>query len=156
MDSAARDVAMLLLRAATQVNEDISRGVASRGFDDVRPAHGFAFVRPAHGFAFVRISAGDATVVDVAEHLGVTKQAASQLVEQLVQRGYLTRTPDPRDGRSQLLSLTARGLACRQAAEAAAAEAVTAWESALGRGGVTGLRNTLLRVVKPGPLRPTW
>jgi DNA-binding MarR family transcriptional regulator len=138
---------MLLLRAATQVNEDISRGVASRGFDDVRTAH---------GFAFVRISAGDATVVDVAEHLGVTKQAARQLVEQLGQRGYLTRTPDPRDGRSQLLSLTARGLACRQAAEAAASEVVTTWESALGRGGVAGLRDTLLRVVRPVPLRPTW
>jgi hypothetical protein len=73
VNTAARDVAILLLRAATQINEDINSGVVNRGFADVRPAH---------GFAFVRISAGDATVVDLAQHLGVTKQAASQLVLQ--------------------------------------------------------------------------
>ncbi len=85
-------VAMLVLRAATQVVDGIQRGLAERGFTDVRPVH---------GFAFVRISAGDATVVDVADHLGVTKQAASQAVEQLVQRGYITGNADPSDGRSR-------------------------------------------------------
>ena len=43
----------------------------------------------------MRICVGDETVVEVAEHLGVTKQAASQLVEQLVQRGYVIREADP-------------------------------------------------------------
>jgi len=147
VDTAARDVAMLLLRAATQISEEIRRGVVRRGFSDVRPAH---------GFAFVRISAGDATVVDVDEHLGVTKQAASQLVEQLVQRGYVQRNPDPRDGRSQLLTLTSRGLACRLAAEEAAVEAISTWVPTLRKGGVDALRSTLMRVVRPGPIRPTW
>ena len=73
-DTDGLGVAMLVLRLATQVVEGIQDGLAERGFVDVRPAH---------GFAFVRISTGDATVLDVAEHLGVTKQAASQLVEQL-------------------------------------------------------------------------
>ena len=43
--------------------------------------------------------------------LGVSKQAASQLVETLVVRGYLTREVDPSDRRRMTLELTARGRA---------------------------------------------
>lgn len=140
-------VSMLILQAATQVVHGIQRGVEERGFTDVRPAH---------GFAFVRISAGDATVGDVAEHLGVTKQAASQLLEQLVRRGYVTRELDPGDGRSRLLRLTERGWACTRAAEAAAAETTDAWELVLGADAMTALRAALEAVVVPGRLRPAW
>lgn len=143
----ARAVSMLLLRAATQVIDAIQRGVAERGFDDVRPAH---------GFAFVRISSGDATVADVAAHLGVTKQAASQLVEQLVQRGYVTREPDPRDRRARLLALTARGWECTRAAELAAAETTAGWERQLGAQDMAALHAALQAVVVPGTLRPAW
>lgn len=138
---------MLVLRVATQVVDGIHRGVAERGFTDVRPSH---------GFAFVRISSGDATTVEVAEHLGVTKQAASQLVEQLVQRGYLTREADPRDGRSRLLKLTARGWACTRAAEQAAADTVAEWGHQLGPENMANLQIALRTVMLPGPLRPTW
>lgn len=146
-DDDALAVAMLVLRSATQVIDGIQHGLAERGFGDVRPAH---------GFAFVRISAGDATVVDVAEHLGVTKQAASQLVKQLLHRGYLTREPDSRDGRSWLLRLTERGWACTRAAEDAAAETTAAWGARLGADGMPALRVALAAVVVPGRLRPTW
>lgn len=140
-------VAMLVLRAAAQVVDGIQRGLAERGFTDVRPAH---------GFAFVRISGGDATVVEVAEHLGVTKQAASQLVEQLVQRGYVTREADPRDGRSRLLRLTEHGRACTRAAEQAAAETAEVWSRQLGADTMAILNTALQTVVLPGRLRPAW
>lgn len=41
--------------------------------------------------------------------LGVSKQAVSQLIEVLVQRGYLIRGEDPTDGRRVALDLTERG-----------------------------------------------
>lgn len=138
---------MLVLRASTQVVEGIQQGVARRGFTDVRPSH---------GFVLVRVSFGDATVADVAEHLGVTKQAASQLVEQLVQRGYVTRTADPQDGRSRLLALTERGWACTRAATEAAGETVHAWRQVLGPEAMAGLQVALRAVVVPGRLRPPW
>lgn len=143
----ARAVSMLVLRAATQVIDGIQRGLAERGFDDVRPAH---------GFAFVRISSADATVADVAAHLGVSKQAASQLVEQLVQRGYVTREPDPSDRRARLLRLTERGWECTRAAEHAAAETTAAWERQLGVQDMAALHDALQAVVIPGRLRPAW
>ncbi len=146
-DEADLIVAMLVLRAAAQVVDGIQQGLAERGFTDVRPAH---------GFAFVRISAGDATVVDVAAHLGITKQAASQLVEQLVRRGYVTREADPRDGRSRLLRLTATGWACTRAAEQAAADTSEAWKKQLGTDSIAALEAALRAVVVPGRLRPAW
>lgn len=139
--------AALLLGAATQLVDGIQSGMAERGFDDVRPSH---------GFAFVRISRGDATVIDVASHLGISKQAASQLIEQLVQRGYVQRTPHPTDARSALLSLTARGRACTRAAEESAAETISGWERSVGRARMESLAATLRTVVEPGPIRPVW
>jgi DNA-binding MarR family transcriptional regulator len=46
---------------------------------------------------------------DLPSDLGVTKQAVSQLVETLVNRGYLERGPDPDDRRRITLALTERG-----------------------------------------------
>lgn len=140
-------VATLVLRASTQVIDGIQEGLAQRGFGDVRPSH---------GFVFVRVSAGGATVADVADHLGVSKQAASQLVEQLVQRGYLTRRADPADGRARLLALTARGRACTRAAERAAAETTARWEQQIGAPAMRALQSALGAVVVAGRLRPAW
>ena len=67
----------------------------------------------------------------MAEHLGVTEQAAAQLIAQLIMLGYVTRQPDASDARAQLLMLTERGWACTEAAEAAAGETVDQWRSEL-------------------------
>lgn len=136
-----------VLRLATQLVDGIQQGVRARGFDDVRPAH---------GFAFARIAAGRATTSDVAEHLGVTKQAASQLVEHLVSGGYLRREPDPLDARARLLVLTARGRRCTRAADEAAAEVVGRWRTALDPGQLAVLEAALTTIAAPGPLRPAW
>lgn len=144
-DRAATDLAMLVLRAATEVVDGVQDGLAARGFEDLRPLH---------GFAFARIAAGDTTVVDLAEHLGTSKQAASQLVAGLVDRGYLRREPDPHDSRARLLRLTDRGTACTRAAEEAAADVVAAWGEALPGSSLTALHAMLRRVTSPGPLRP--
>jgi DNA-binding MarR family transcriptional regulator len=140
-------VSWQVLRAAAQIIEGVQTRVVAKGFADVRPVH---------GYAFVRISAGGATVLDVAEHLGVTKQAASQLVEHLVQGGYVTREPHPDDARARLLSLTSRGRACTRTAERAAIELVSAWREAMGAKDFAALQRALGAVVSPGPVRPPW
>lgn len=52
---------------------------------------------------------------DLVRELGVTKQAASQLVDVLVERGYLRRELDPDDGRRVSLGVTDRGRAAAAA-----------------------------------------
>ena len=147
MDDDRWTTAIAVLRMATQLVEGIQEGVQRRGFDDVRPAH---------GFAFARISAGDATTADIAVHLGITKQAAAQLVDHLVDRGYVERRRHPRDARARLLVLTARGRACTAAAEQAAAETIGTWEKQLGPASYGQLAAALDALAKPGRLRPLW
>ena len=86
----------------------------------------------------------------------MTRQAASQLVDELVAKGYVERRPHPRDARARLIVLTDKGHACTQAAQAAITETLRPWEAALGPERLLALRNDLLQVASGGPLRPIW
>jgi hypothetical protein len=81
-----QDLPVLLLGAARALVDGIHAGVRARGFTDVRPAH---------GFAFVRLSGTGATVNELAEHLEITKQAASQMADELVRRVTSSDSPIP-------------------------------------------------------------
>ena len=74
--------------------------MANEGFDDVRRAHNAVFVNlPAEG----------RRLTELADVAGLSKQAMSELVNDLVDRGYLARTPDPTDGRAKLIVWAQRG-----------------------------------------------
>ena len=51
----------------------------------------------------------DVTIIELADHLHVTKQSASELVGALEAGGYVRRRPNPADRRSRFLELTAKG-----------------------------------------------
>lgn len=146
-NSEAMALSAALLAVAGELTQRIHEGVVARGFEGVRPAH---------GFAFTRLAPDGATVTELATHLGVTKQAASQLVDELVRKGYVERHPHPGDARARLIVLTERGWACTRAAEESAAEAVRPWVELLGEGEVGVLRDRLLRIAPYGPIRPAW
>jgi DNA-binding MarR family transcriptional regulator len=141
------NTATAVLRLATQLVEGVQNGVAQAGFDDVRPVH---------GFAFALLAGAPATTAQLAAHLGITKQATSELVQYLVDRGYVTRIQDPTDRRARLLVLTDRGEQCTRAAQAAATRTVEAWERPLSPRQIAVLRDALAAAADPGPLRPSW
>ena len=145
-NSEALALAAALLAAAGDLTQRINDGVVARGFE----------ARPAWGFAFTRLAPDGATVTELAGHLGVTKQAASQLVDEIVRKGYAERRPHPVDARARLVVLTERGWACTRAAEEAAAEAVRSWADVLGESDVRALCDRLGRIAPHGPIRPTW
>ncbi|KMS89297.1 MULTISPECIES: MarR family winged helix-turn-helix transcriptional regulator [Streptomyces] len=146
-NSDALALSAALLAVAGDLTQRIHDGVVARGFADLRPAH---------GFAFARLAPDGATATDLAAHLGVTKQAASQLVDEIVRKGYAERRPHPEDARARLVVLTERGWACTRAAEEAAAEVVGGWAELLGEGEVRGLVERLVRIAPRGPIRPSW
>lgn len=137
----------LVLALSGQLVQAIHTDVSRQGFEDLRPAH---------GFAFARVSAGGATTADLAEHLGVTKQAAAQLVEELVRKGYVERLPHPHDARARLLGLTETGWAATRAADRAARAAVAPWREVLGEERFSELVADLTLLAPPGPIRPAW
>jgi DNA-binding MarR family transcriptional regulator len=140
-------LAVGLLSVSRALVDGISAGVRARGFDDVRPAH---------GFAFARLAPDGATITQLAEHLDVTRQAAAQLVDELTVKGYVERRPHPDDARARLIMLTDKGWACTRAADAAMADTLRGWASALGERRLLALRDDLIRVAPRGALRPTW
>lgn len=146
-NSEAMALSAALLAVAGELTQRIHAGVVARGFEGLRPAH---------GFAFARLAPDGATVTELAGHLGVTKQAASQLVEELVRKGYAERRAHPGDARARLVVMTERGWACARAAEEAAAEAVAPWVERLGERGARALCEQLLVIAPAGPVRPTW
>ena len=52
---------------------------------------------------------GSCGMSEVSERFDISAAAASQLVEKLVQAGYLDRAEDPSDRRAKLLTLSAKG-----------------------------------------------
>ncbi|MET3807350.1 DNA-binding MarR family transcriptional regulator [Nakamurella sp. UYEF19] len=113
-------------------------------------------MRPVHGFAFGVLSEGPTTTSGLAAALGTSKQAAAQLVDHLVQHGYLTRESDARDRRAQLLVVTARGHACTAAAEQSAAEVVQSWRESVPAQAFPVFVDVLHGIARPGRLRPAW
>jgi len=146
-DDEAITLSALVLAAGNALVDGIQAGVVKRGFTDVRPAH---------GFAFARLAPAGATVSELAAHLSVTRQAAAQLVDELVAKGYVERRRHPDDGRAQLITLTERGWACTRAADEAATETVGAWAAIVGEERLRAVRHALAEIAPAGHLRPTW
>ncbi|HEY3872152.1 MAG TPA: MarR family transcriptional regulator [Actinocrinis sp.] len=115
-DHTSTDVATIpgLLRAARGAYAlAIAERLAAAGFEDV-PRNG-PFVLG--GMVNQGVSA-----LEMTRGLDVSKQAASQLVDVLVLRGYLTRQINPADRRRMLIELTDRGRAAAAAIHAAVDE----------------------------------
>ncbi len=52
---------------------------------------------------------GSCGVTEMGEHLGVTSAAASQMLDRLVQQGFVLRAEDPEDRRVKRIELTEKG-----------------------------------------------
>lgn len=84
-------------------------------------AEGHPQLRVSHGYIFQRLIAGEPTVGELADTLGVTQQAASKATRELETLGYIARHPDPADRRVTRLTLTERGTAAVELARTARA-----------------------------------
>jgi DNA-binding MarR family transcriptional regulator len=106
------DVSMpALLRAArTAYGSAIRSALEEVGCPDV-PRNGV--------FVIGAIARTGSPLGEIIAALGVSKQAAGQLVDTLVLRGYLDRAPDPDDRRRMTVSLTERGRLAAQASRLA-------------------------------------
>ena len=103
-----------LLRAARGAyGHAIRRMLAGAGFDDLpRSAP----------FILGGMGNHDAPIGGLVRQLGVSKQAAGQLVDTLVLRGYLERATNPDDRRRMTIELTPRGEAAAREVRSAVEE----------------------------------
>ncbi|ALR11146.1 MarR family transcriptional regulator [Mycobacteroides saopaulense] len=85
-------------------------------------------------------------LTDLAEQADVTKQTAGALVDQLQRGGYVTRVPDPSDGRARRVTLTARGKELADAANAVVAQVHAQWRKHLGAKAYDQMVDSLTRL----------
>ncbi|HUA25223.1 MAG TPA: MarR family transcriptional regulator [Steroidobacteraceae bacterium] len=115
---AAIPLPALLRHARTAYGLAMRRALEAAGYADV-PKNGLYVIG---GLA---LGAGDVPLASLIRDLRISKQAAGQLVDTLVNRGYLARTVDEQDRRRLIVTLTDRGRAAA-ATQAAARERVDA------------------------------
>jgi len=136
-----------------QLIDSLHDRLQARGWSDVRPA-----------FGFVLLAARDqpTSVTELAGLMGMTKQAASKLVDAMVSGGYLQRGTDAQDGRHRPVTLTSRGEDLLSAVEEIYAELEAGWAALIGTSHLDRMRQDLMRVLADPangqlpPVRPSW
>jgi DNA-binding MarR family transcriptional regulator len=86
-----------------------SRLLDERALQRIATGSGGPRVRRSHTSLFPHIDLAGTRITELAERLGVTKQAVSQLVDELEDLDVLARIPDPDDARAKRVTFTERG-----------------------------------------------
>lgn len=97
----------MLGRAYSLLGFKIVNGVVGTGFPQ----------KPSHSAVFAQISPDGSRLTDLAKGANMTPQAMGEIVDELVDLGYVERQADPSDRRAKLITLTTRGEACIRAGE---------------------------------------
>ena len=145
-------LARLFAVAYRSLVDDLHVQLRSRGWTDVRPAYGF-----------VLLAARDGTTAGaLAALMGMTKQAASQLVDAMVAAGYIERIAARGDARRKHIALTSRGRKLLATVETVYRDLEQRWADVIGVDTVERLRADLETVLldpatdRLPPVRPLW
>ncbi len=144
------ELGVRLLAASRALVDELHRRLAAAGHPGLRPAH---------GFIFQTLGSDGATASEIAGRLGITKQAARLIVDELIGLGYVARGADPLDSRRRPVHLTGRGT---RALETGAAIFDALRSELAGDVGPDGLADgmRLLGAIDarygPAGLRPIW
>ncbi|GAA3443235.1 MarR family winged helix-turn-helix transcriptional regulator [Planomonospora venezuelensis] len=147
------EIPFLLAMTYRAMTEALHERIAAEGREPLRPAHGYTFR--------LLLDRGGATSVELAEHLGVTKQAASKIVAELEDWGYVERRPHATDGRARVLALTDKGRAYVRHADDMWADIEDRWGEVIGAERLDRIHEDLRAYVDEvaggrAVLRPIW
>ena len=126
--------------------DEMHRRLTERGWRDVRPNY---------GFVLLAARAPGIQGTDIAALMGISKQAASKLIDAMEQAGYVRRAPHADDQRAKIVTLTAAGDDLLAAVEEIYAELESEWVAILDPERVRTLRadlSTVLRATHGGRL----
>jgi DNA-binding MarR family transcriptional regulator len=133
----------LLRHARVTYGLAMRRALAATGYDDI-PKNGLYVIG---GMALDR---DDIPLSQLIKELRISKQAAGQLVDALVMRGYLKRQVDEDDRRKLTVTLTERGRAAAATQAAARHDIDAALIARVGEDDVRRMRRTLAALIDLG------
>lgn len=136
-------VGSMLRTAWTEIIDEILAELIAAGFDDLRPIH-----RP----ILRDLLALNLRPSELATRMGVSKQAANDVVRELEGKGYITLEPDPADGRSKRIVSTARGRKAYETAFRAGQGVGARWAGLVGEEDFVTFVGVLRAIVENGQL----
>jgi DNA-binding MarR family transcriptional regulator len=156
MGTTSPDIAILLTAAGRAVADRLADTMKAARLDEVRSNHGFV----------IRALGDDGlTLTELAGRLGVTKQAAQKVVDDMERNRLVERVQAERDRRAKTIRLTRRGQKVRRTALAASRRMEAELRDELGNAVVDAARQALehfvdrnggLEEARAGRARPIW
>jgi DNA-binding MarR family transcriptional regulator len=98
-------------QSTLQVLFKVARLLDESALERLAARSGGLKLRRSHTSLLPHIALEGTRITDLAEKLGITKQAVSQLIDELESFGVVTRVPDPEDARARRVIFTERGRA---------------------------------------------
>jgi len=132
-------LARLLAMSYRQLIDRLHERLADEGYTDVRPTF---------GYVLLAVRDGPTTGADIALLLGVTKQAASKLVDAMEQGGYVRRQTHGDDARAKEIAITARGRRFLVTVESIYRDLEAEWAEVTSKKRVEALRDDLRTIVE--------
>jgi DNA-binding MarR family transcriptional regulator len=131
-------IGQLLARLLREFRDDLAAPRAEAGYGDIREPH---------LQIFGNIRMGGIRLTELADRAQLSLAATSELVNDLVSLGYLTRRPDPGDGRAKLIDLTERGGQLMFAAGFRVADIERRWSALVGDKNFAQMSRTMQRLL---------
>jgi DNA-binding MarR family transcriptional regulator len=128
----------MLLRASQTMNAETFRRLAERGFADAQPS----FTR-----LLGNLDTEGTRIGAIARRMGTTRQAASQLLNEVTARGFVVREDDPEDRRGVVVRFTPRGRRMLEEAVEVMTEIEGEYEQVLGAKDYARLKALLRKLV---------
>jgi DNA-binding MarR family transcriptional regulator len=116
-------VGSMLRSAWTELIDEVFEELVAAGFDDLRPVHR-SILRD--------LLTSNLRPSELGARLGLSKQAANDLVREFEVKGYITLEPDPDDGRAKRIVATQRGWQASETAQASSNAVGHRWAELVG------------------------
>ena len=134
------NVARHLIGVARDCQAGIMRCLADR--------HGHQHLRLGFEPYVSLLATGDKRLSELADDLGVSRQAANQVIDQVEAAGYARRAPDPLDGRAKRVCLTPAGQGLLDDGVRVAGELESIYEAMVGGRALAALRADSLTLTR--------
>ena len=105
-------------------------------------------IRPAFNPVFVHLAADGSRLTELAAKADMSKQAMSEIVDELIDLGYLARFADPTDRRAKLILRSEKGLELHKKAMAAFAQIDRELTALIGEEAIARLRRETVRAAE--------
>src|SRR5262245_32885974 len=131
-------VGSMLRSAWTELIGEVFEQLLAAGFEDLRPVH-----RP----ILRDMLTSNLRPSELGARLGLSKQAANDLVREFEANAYITLEPDPDDGRAKRIVATERGLKASETAQSSSNAVGRRWAELVGEERYAAFEEVLRAIV---------